>query len=97
MKLVAGIGQDAYEEGNATVAKTVAKRVGKRETVVLCSHGPLLPELLQSVAKAVGTKMDDPLKRAAMLSTGEYSVLHLSAEDPEVGIVAIETHGPLTV
>jgi hypothetical protein len=31
-----------------------------------------------------------------MLSTGEYTVLHLSAEDPEAGLVAVETHGPLS-
>ena len=96
VKQVAGISQDAYEDGKASVAKTVTKRVGKRETVVLCSHGPLLPEILQSVAKATGTTMDDPLKRAAMLATGEYTVLHLSAEDPEAGLVAVETHGPLS-
>jgi 8-oxo-(d)GTP phosphatase len=94
VKEVVGISQDAYEDGKASVAKTVAKRVAKRESVVLCSHGPLLPELVQAVAKATGTTIDDALKRAGMLSTGEYTVLHVSSADPESGLVAFETHGP---
>lgn len=95
VKQVVGISQDAYEDGKAAAAKTIAKRIAKRESVVLCTHGPLLPELIQSAVKATGTTMDDAMKRAGMLSTGEYTVLHVSVEAPEGGLVAFETHGPL--
>ncbi|MEO6944738.1 MAG: NUDIX hydrolase [Lacisediminihabitans sp.] len=95
VKLSAGISQDSYEDGTATVKKTVAKRLEKKQTVVLCSHGPVLPDIIGAVAKATHTEIDAVLRRAAMLSTGHYTVLHISAEDPKSGIVAIETHGPL--
>lgn len=95
VKLTEGISQDAYEDGTSTVKKIVAKRLEKKQTVVLCSHGPVLPDIVDAVAKATHTEVDAALRRAAMLSTGHYTVLHVSAEHPKSGIVAIETHGPL--
>lgn len=95
VKLTDGISQDAYEDGTATVKKIVAKRLEKRQSVVLCSHGPVLPDIVDAVAKATHTDVDAALRRAAMLRTGHYTVLHISAEHPKSGIVAIETHGPL--
>lgn len=95
VKLIEGISQDAYEDGTSTVKKIVAKRVERKQTVVLCSHGPVLPDIVDAVARATHTDIDAALRRAAMLSTGHYTVLHVSAEHPKSGIVAIETHGPL--
>lgn len=96
VKQTTGISQDAYEDGEATVRKTIAKCVTKRRTAVLCSHGPVLPQIIEEVARAARTSMDAPLRRAGLLSTAQFTVLHLSAENPEGGIVAIETHGPLS-
>jgi hypothetical protein len=31
-----------------------------------------------------------------MLSTGEYAVLHVPADHPESGVVAVEVHSPTT-
>lgn len=90
-----GISQDAYEEGTAKVRSIVTKRIRKQESVVLCSHGPVLPEIIDAVADATNTPLDAPLRRAAMLSTSEFTVLHVSVEHPENGLVAIETHGPV--
>ncbi|MCU1581473.1 MAG: mismatch repair protein MutT [Microbacteriaceae bacterium] len=95
VKLSEGISQDAYEDGTSRVKKIVAKRLERRETAVLCSHGPVLPEIIDAVADATGTGLDAPLRRAAMLSTAHFTVLHVSAEHPDHGIVAVETHGPL--
>ena len=95
VKLSVGISQDAYEEGASTARAIVKRRLGKGRTVVLCSHGPVLPDLVEGVAKATGTPLDARLRRAAMLSTGEFTVLHVALEHPDGGIVAIETHSPL--
>ena len=95
VKQTPGISQDAYEDGAATVVKTIAKRVAKRETAVLCTHGPLLAEIIGSAAKATNTPMDAALSRSGMLSTGEFTVLHMSLDNPTGGLVAFETHGPL--
>jgi 8-oxo-dGTP pyrophosphatase MutT (NUDIX family)/phosphohistidine phosphatase SixA len=95
VKLSRGISQDAYEEGESRVKKVIDKRIAKGETVVLCSHGPVIPEIVDAVADATNTDTDARLRRAGMLSTGHFTVLHLSADDPESGLVAVETHGPL--
>ncbi|MES2169712.1 MAG: NUDIX domain-containing protein [Actinomycetota bacterium] len=89
-----GISQDAYEDGTAKVNKILRKRVAKQRPVVLCSHGPVLPGIIDAVASATGTAMDAPLRRAGMLATAEFTVMHVSVAHPEQGLVAVETHGP---
>ncbi len=94
IKAIAGISQDAYEEGQSTARKVVKRLLDKGDTVVLCSHGPVLPEIVAAAVKETGSALDAPLRRAGMLSTAEFSVLHISRDNPDGGIVAIETHGP---
>ena len=95
LKTAADISQDAYENDNAKVRALVHRRLAKGRTVVLCSHGPVLPDIIAAVAKETGTELDHDLRRAARLSTAEFTVLHVSAEHPDAGIVAVETHSPL--
>ncbi len=88
------ISQDAYTGRGEAVAKVVAKRLEKRVTTVLCSHGPVLPQIVEAVTRATGTADTARLQRAAALSTGEYAVLHVPVDHPESGLVAVEIHGP---
>jgi 8-oxo-(d)GTP phosphatase len=90
----AAISQDAYEFGQSDVGSVLLKRLASKKTAVLCSHGPVLPEIIAEVARLSGATQVPALRGAAALSTGEYTVLHLSVENPTGGIVAIETHGP---
>jgi 8-oxo-dGTP diphosphatase len=90
----AGISQDAYETYGGSVRETVAKRVRKARSAVLCSHSPVLPEILHEIALATETPRASRMPRAGMLSPAEFSVVHLSASDPEAGILAVETYGP---
>ena len=94
VSMTAGLSQDAFEYGQSDVAAEVAKRLAKRRTVVLCSHGPVLPEIIAEVARLTGTADQPNLRSAAQLSTAEFTVLHVSLENPTGGLVAIETHGP---
>jgi 8-oxo-dGTP pyrophosphatase MutT (NUDIX family)/phosphohistidine phosphatase SixA len=89
-----GISQDAYEDGTARVRKTVRKRLRAGAAAVLCSHGPVIPEIIGEIAAATNTPLDAPLRRAGMLSTSEFTVLHVSATNPDAPLVAVETHGP---
>jgi 8-oxo-dGTP pyrophosphatase MutT (NUDIX family)/phosphohistidine phosphatase SixA len=91
----AKISQDAWENGEADVAAVIGKRIAKRETTVLCSHGPVLPEIIRQLADQTNTPLDAPLRSSAELATGDYTVVHLSRERPEGGIIAVETHGPV--
>lgn len=94
VKASAGISQDAYEDGTATVRAIVGKRLRKRVGVVLCSHGPVIPEIIDELAAATNTPLDGSLRRAGMLSTSEFTVLHVSLQHPDAPLVAVETHGP---
>lgn len=88
------ISQDAYTGRGELVRQLVAKRLEKRLSTVLCSHGPVLPQIIDAVTRATGTADSARLQRAAALSTGEYAVLHVPVDHPESGLVAVEIHGP---
>lgn len=94
VKATAKISQDAYESGEASVAEVIAKRLKKKQTAVLCSHGPVLPDIIEEVARQTHSEIDHALRSAEMLSTGEYTVLHIAKDKVTSGLVAIETHGP---
>ncbi len=94
VKHAIGISQDAYEDGTARVRKIVRKRLKAGVPTVLCSHGPVIPEIIDLVAALTNTPLDAPLRRAGMLSTSEFTVLHVSSEHPDAPLVAVETHGP---
>ncbi|MBM7505553.1 NUDIX domain-containing protein [Agromyces aurantiacus] len=89
-----GISQDAWEAGNDEVRRVIGKRVRVGKTAVVCSHGPVLPEIMREIALATGTPLGSYVSDAAGLEVGEFSVVHLSASNPSSGIIAIETHAP---
>jgi 8-oxo-dGTP pyrophosphatase MutT (NUDIX family)/phosphohistidine phosphatase SixA len=88
------ISQDAYSSRAEAVRQIVARRLECRVTTVFCSHGPVLPQIIEAVAQATGTADSSRLQRAAALSTGEYAVLHVPVDTPDTGLVAVEIHGP---
>ncbi|WP_251450755.1 NUDIX hydrolase [Microbacterium sp. Marseille-Q6648] len=88
------ISQDAWEEGRSDPRTVIGQRVRARKAVVLCSHGPVLPDILSELALATGTLRGSYLGSASALETGAFSVAHLSVDNPGSGIVAIETHIP---
>ena len=89
-----GISQDAYESGGSKVPEIVRKRLKKRESVVLCSHGPVLPVIIEQLASQTRSPLDAGVRRSADLDTGDFTVLHVSREHPKSGLVAVETHSP---
>ncbi|TAL46241.1 MAG: NUDIX domain-containing protein [Salinibacterium sp.] len=95
IKAKEGISQDAFERGTDTIAKTVANRLAKQVNVVLCSHGPVLPQIIDALAGLTGSPKNATLRHASVLGTGEFTVLHVSREKVASGIVAIETHEPV--
>lgn len=88
------ISQDAWEEGASDARRIIGERVRARKPAVLCSHGPVLPEIMSELALATGTLRGSYLGSASALDPGAFSVVHLSATNPGSGIVAIETHEP---
>ena len=93
-KQVSGLSQDAFESDEATVAEILAKRMKSQKSVVLCSHGPVIPEIIRQLATLTTTPHTSDVADLAALSTGEFSVLHISTQHPRSGFVAMETHSP---
>jgi 8-oxo-dGTP pyrophosphatase MutT (NUDIX family)/phosphohistidine phosphatase SixA len=94
LKEVSGISQDAFESDEAMVGEIVAKRIKAKKSVVLCSHGPVIPEIIRDLADLTRTPHTTDVGSMAALSTGEFSVLHVSMQRPRSGFVAMETHSP---
>ncbi|WP_244284154.1 NUDIX hydrolase [Agromyces badenianii] len=94
IKRDSGISQDAWESGDDEVRRVVGKRVRAGKSAVICSHGPVLPEIMREIALATGTPLGSYVTDAAGLEAGAFSVVHLSSESPGSGIIAIETHAP---
>lgn len=88
------ISQDAWENHSSDVRTVIGKRVRSRKPAVLCSHGPVLPEILGELALATATLPGSYLSSASSLEVGAFSVAHLSATNPGSGIICIETHVP---
>jgi 8-oxo-dGTP diphosphatase len=93
-KELAGLSQDAYESDEGTIAEVLAKRMKSGKSAVLCSHGPVIPEIIRELAQLTGTPHTTDVGSLGALSTGEFSVLHISAKHPTSGFVAMETHSP---
>jgi len=84
------ISQDAYEGGKAGVARVVRAHLRLRTGVVLCSHGPVIPEIVAETAAQVGTPISADLRRAVLLGTGDYLIMHLAVNPRHKGILAVE-------
>ena len=88
------ISQDAWEDGRSDARTIVGERVRTRKPAVVCSHAPVLPDILTEIALATGKLRASYLASASALELGAFSVVHLSIDNPGSGIVAIETHAP---
>jgi 8-oxo-dGTP pyrophosphatase MutT (NUDIX family)/phosphohistidine phosphatase SixA len=94
VKATDAISQDAYEAGKDRVASVIAKRLTKKTSVVLCSHGPVIPEIISQLAEQTRTDPGRTLRQNASLDTGDFTVVHISTQHPKHGIIAVETHSP---
>jgi 8-oxo-dGTP pyrophosphatase MutT (NUDIX family)/phosphohistidine phosphatase SixA len=99
VKQKVSLGQDLWEGDDESEAARrlqahLTRRIERRATTVLCTHSPVLPPLLDGIAAIVGGERDGRLTRSGILSTAEFTVVHLSHADPTHGIIALEWHQP---
>lgn len=88
------ISQDGWElqtHDPSGVREVVGRRIAKGRTTVLCSHAPVLPELIEQIAEVTGSPNGGRMTRAGILGTAEFTVVHLAAKAPH-RILALETH-----
>lgn len=94
-KATGGISQASRGDLRAEVERRIRKAVRKCRGTVLCSHAPIIPEIVSAVVHAVDAAETDRTHRASMLHTAEFTVLHVAAGTP--ALVGLETHGPREV
>lgn len=87
------ISQDAFEDGSSDVTAIIAKRVKRQASVVLCSHGPVIPTIVDELARRTETVLTDSIRQLGELDTGEFAVFHISTRNPRSGFVGVEVHG----
>jgi len=92
IKATNDLSQDAYRSNGKAVTELVNKRLKKKQSTVMCSHGPVLPQIISALADAANVIPDAELRAAAMLSTGSFSVLHFARDSKKPRLVAVETH-----
>jgi 8-oxo-dGTP diphosphatase len=88
------ISQDGWEsEGHqpGRLRRLVEKRIERGQTAIICSHAPVLPEVLEQIAEATSSPNGARISRAGILATAEFSVVHLARRPPH-RILGIETH-----
>ncbi|MDI2098732.1 NUDIX hydrolase [Ruicaihuangia caeni] len=90
----AGLSQDAWADGNGRVPHIVRRVFDREESAVLCSHGPVLPEIVHDVVTRTGAALGDELRHASSLGTGDFCAMHVSVGAPNHRLVAVETHQP---
>lgn len=88
------ISQDAYRSDGEKVTAQVVKRLERRLGTVLCSHGPVIPQIIEAAAEFGGAHLGGELRRSAALSVGDFTVLHFSRDTEQPWLVAVESHRP---
>ena len=86
------ISQDKWTSEGDRVRDFVSARLRKAEPVVVCSHGPVIPQIVSEIIAQTGGEVTEDVRRAASPSTGDFSVFHLSKSGSSIRLVAVETH-----
>jgi len=86
------ISQDEYDRGATQIRGVVDACIQSRKTTVLCSHAPVIREIVREIAVATGTPTSSRLDESTTLEPAGFSIFHLSHTHPNTGILAIETY-----
>ncbi|WP_308279638.1 NUDIX hydrolase [Phycicoccus mangrovi] len=94
-----GLSEEGFEEDPAKAPRRVLRLLEAGRPAVLCSHGPVLPALLEVLAPLAASSpaADRALLAAAgdaKLVKGEALVLHVAGTGPAARVVAVERHLP---
>ena len=86
------LSQERWTSDGVNARKVIAPRLAKSKPVVLCSHGPVIPQLVAELVEQTGAESDAAFRRIASPSTGDFSVFHIVVTDFGPHIVSVEYH-----
>lgn len=92
-----GLSEEGYAEAPAKAVKHLRKVVARGEGTALCTHGPVLPDLLGQLA---GQAPEGPAARMLTrlattgMDKGEALAVHLAGSGESARVVHVERHRP---
>lgn len=97
-----GLSEEGFEVAPARAERHLLRLLERGEPAVLCTHGPVLPVLLDVLGQHVdgvdeGQVADLAAARADRLVKGEAFVCHVAGRGPAARVVAVERHLPRRV
>jgi len=92
LELESTLSEEAHDENPQRAAKTTRRIAESPMPAVICSHRPVMPTIMATLAEVLGLPVDDP-RLDPKLSPGAFVVVHRAFVDGEVRAVAIERHG----
>ena len=98
----ASLSEEGHEAGPGRAAAHLDRLLRKAEPVAVCSHGPVMAELLDVLAPRLALGGPDSVgmleafveARDDRLAKGEALVCHLAGAGPDARVVAVERHLP---
>ena len=102
LRLKDGLSEEGYEADPTAASRHLRRLLDRGAPAVVCSHGPVLPDLLHNLAGLVDEGSDDAVDAAKLLdqaaeakmAKGEVLVAHLVGTGVDARVVAVERHLP---
>ena len=97
-----GLSEEGYADDPARARRHLARLVERGAPAAVCSHGPVIPELLDGLAALVDPDEPDGADARATLTDaaqskmakGEALIAHFAGTGETARVVAVERHGP---
>lgn len=89
------LSQHTFSGASQEITELVDRRLHKKKNAILCSHGPVLPVLLEEIAESTDSALTTAMLRSADLETAAFTVVHIRRSGGRHGILAVETHESL--
>lgn len=100
LRTKSGLSEEGYAAAPDKAARQVVRALAKGRPVALCSHGPVLPALLEQLLERVAAQADPATgatlatARDADLDKGELLVAHIAGVGDDARVVAVERFTP---
>ena len=106
LRLKEALSEEGYEQDPARAVYHLQRLLDRPRPAVVCSHGPVLPDLLGHLAALVDPSADGPTDGAADaakqlgeaaesgMGKGEVLVAHIAGSGQDARVVAVERHFP---
>jgi 8-oxo-dGTP diphosphatase len=89
--LESSLSEEAHEENPKRAAKALRRIIESPEPAVICTHRPVMPTLMATLAESLGLSENDE-RLDPKLSPGAFIVVHRVFENGAMRAVAIERH-----